>query len=140
MSETYEFEARYQQVTGAADAIRAIEEMVEFMTELNIRLDKIGWVLEEVQYLDEAFGQDYQQRVTGLREAIQNDVIIRLSSEGHLRPEWDIPDATDLFLINTTYGTWKELTRELGWTPTQYTQHANRLLKTALLTAPPTRT
>lgn len=136
MDETYEFEARYERVTAAADGVLALEEMVEFMTELNVRLDDIGWVLEEVQYLDEAFGQDYQRRVSGLREAIQTDVVSRLFDEGHLRPEWNISDASDLFLITTTYGTWRELTRELGWAPTQYARQASQLLKTALLITP----
>ena len=136
MHVTFQFEARYQRVTDAPDGIRAMEEMLEFMTELNMRLDKIGWVLEEVQYLDEAFGRDYRQRVSGLREAIRNDVITRLSDEGHLRPEWNIPEATDLFLISTTYGTWKELTREIGWAPLEYARNTIRILGTALLGNP----
>lgn len=138
MEETWDFETRYQQVTGAVDGVQGIDEMVAFMTQLNLRLDTVGWVLEEVQYLDEAFGRDYQRRVSGLREAIQNDVVRRLYDEGHLRPEWNISQATDLFLITTTHGTWKDLTRELAWTPLQYTQNASRLLKIALLTNPPT--
>lgn len=139
MEDTFDFGGRYQQVTEAADGVQAIEEMVEFLTELNSRLDRVGWVLEEVQYLDEAFGEDYRRRVTGLREAIRNDVISRLSDEGRLRPEWTLEQATDLFLITTTYGTWRELTRELGWTAHRYSRDAIQILNTALLTNPPSR-
>lgn len=133
MVETYEVQSLHQQVLDAPDGLTALERMVEFLGRLNERLDKISWVLEEAQHLDDAFGRDWRRRVVGLRDAIESDVITRLSEEQGLRPEWSISDATDLFLSVTTLGTWRELTRELGWTPRQYTENAIRLIRTSLV-------
>lgn len=136
MVESFEINQRYSEVTEAVDALTAMEKMVGFLGFMNERLDSIGWVLEEAQYLDEAFGEDYRRRVSGLRAAIETDTIIRLADEGLLRPEWSTSDATDLFLALTTLGTWRELTRELGWTPAEYEATTVRLLRTSLLRDP----
>lgn len=136
MVESFEINQRYSEVTEAVDALTAMEKMVGFLGFMNERLDSIGWVLEEAQYLDEAFGEDYRRRVSGLRAAIETDTIIRLADEGLLRPEWSTSDATDLFLALTTLGTWRELTRELGWTPAEYEATTLRLLRTSLLRDP----
>jgi hypothetical protein len=40
----------------------------------------------------------------------------------------------DLIYVITMPGAWRELTRELGWTAEQYTQHLTRLVQSALLT------
>lgn len=135
MVETYGVLRLHQQVVDAPDGPTAIARMVEFLGHMNEKLDTIGWVLEEAQHLDDAFGRDWRRRVIGLRDAIETDVIKPLSDEQALRPEWSISDATDLFLAVTTLGTWRELTRELGWTPQQYTKNAIRLIETSLLTA-----
>lgn len=133
MVETYELRERHQAVLDAPDGSTAIERMVEFLGELNEKLDSIGWVLEEAQHLDEAFGRDWRQRVVGIRDTIQTNVVARLDDEHSLRHEWTVSDATDLMLVVTTLGTWRELTRELSWTPAQYTENAVRLIKTSLL-------
>ena len=133
MVETFDVHSLHQQVIEAPDGRMAIERMVGFLGSLNGRLDTIGWVLEEAQHLDEAFGRDWRRRVIGLREAIETDVIKRLADEGSLRPEWSVSDAADLLLAVTTLGAWRELTRELGWTPEQYTENVTRLIETSLL-------
>lgn len=134
MVETYDVHRLHQRVLDARNGPTAIDRMVEFLGQLNEKLDTIGWVLEEAQHLDEAFGRDWRRRVAGLRESIESDVIARLSEEGTLRPEWSVSDATDLFLAITTLGTWRELTGELGWSRGQYTKNAIRIIRTALLT------
>ncbi len=133
MVDTFEVHTRHQKVIDAPEGIAAIERMVEFLGFMNERLDSIGWVLEEAQHLDEAFGADWRRRVTGLREAIENDVIRRLADEGSLRPEWSVAAAADLFVAVTTLGAWRELTRELGWTPEDFIANATHLIKTSLL-------
>ncbi len=133
MVETFEVHSRHQDVIDAPDGAAAIERMVEFLGFMNERLDSIGWVLEEAQHLDEAFGADWHRRVSGLREAIKHDVIERLDDEKSLRPEWSVDEAANLFLAITTLGAWRELTRELGWTPGGFTENATRLIRTSLL-------
>lgn len=136
MEASFELKNKHQQILRAASGLEALDRMVGFMAELNLRLDTIGWVFEEAQYLDDAFGRDYRRRVSGLREAIQDGVTARLAREGLMDQRWTVSDATDLFLATTTYGSWRDLTRELGWTTEQYTESVGRLLRTALLDDP----
>ncbi|HEY5578309.1 MAG TPA: TetR/AcrR family transcriptional regulator [Acidimicrobiia bacterium] len=133
MVESFDLHNRHAQVTEAPDGRAAIERMVDLLGFIDGQLDSIGWVLEEAQHLDEAFGEDWRHRVLGLRQTIERDVIARLDEEGALRPEWSVPDATDLMLAVTTLGTWRDLTRELGWRPREYTDNITRLLETSLL-------
>ena len=60
-------------------------------------------------------------------------MISRLDEEQSLRPEWSVSDASDLFLAITSLGSWRELTRELGWTSHQFKENATRLIETSLL-------
>jgi AcrR family transcriptional regulator len=133
MVERFEPQVRHQRVLEAPDGRTALREMVEFLGFMNEQLDSIGWVLEEAQHLDKAFGRDWRRRVVGMQDAIESGVVTRLSDEGSLRKEWSVPEATDLFVAITTLGAWRELTRELGWTPSQYVSNAVRLLETSLL-------
>jgi AcrR family transcriptional regulator len=133
MVETYDVQRFHAEVVDSPDGVTAVERMVEFLGRLNERLDKISWVLEEAQHLDAGFGRDWRRRVAGLRDSIESDVITRLEGEGSLRPEWSVPDATDLFLAITTLGTWRELTRELGWSPSEYMDNAARIILTSLV-------
>jgi hypothetical protein len=64
---------------------------------------------------------------------IEHEVIMRLSEEGSLKEGWSIEDATDLVLAVTTLGAWRELTRELRWTPEQYSENVTRLLINSLI-------
>jgi len=133
MVETFDVHARYRLVQEAPDGVTAIRALVDHLGFMNSKLDTIGWVLEEAQHLDQAFGQDWQRRVVGLREAIESDVIGRLVSEGSLRTPWSVTDAADLFLSVTTLGTWRDLTLGLGWTPEEYTNNITRILEAGLM-------
>ena len=133
MVETFDLTRRFAQVTEAPNGRAAAARMIDFLSSMNGRLDAIGWVLEEAQHLDEAFGRDWRRKTLGLREVIEDDVIMRLSEEGSLRDVWSIEDATDLVLAVTTLGTWRELTRELGWTPEQYSENVTRVLMNSLI-------
>lgn len=133
MIESFDLHRRYEEVTGAADGREALVRMVSFLATMNARLDTIGWVLEEAQHLDEEFGRDWKQRVTGVRGVIERDVVDRLASEGLLRSEWTTSDATDLIVALTTLGSWRELTRELGWNVDEYCSNVVRILETSLL-------
>lgn len=133
MVETFDVRRLHQRVLDSPNGPAALDRMVEFLGSLNQRLDTISWVLEEAQHLDDDFGRDWRRRVAGLRDSIETDVISRLAQEGKLRPSWSVSDATDLFLAVTTLGAWRELTRELGWSPAQYTDNTIRMVRTALL-------
>jgi AcrR family transcriptional regulator len=133
MVETFDLHQRHSLVVDASDGATALRRMVEFLGSMNQRLDSIGWVLEEAQFLDDAFGRDWRQRVAGLRAAIESEVISRLAHEGSLREGWEVSDAADLFIAVTTLGTWRDMTRELGWTPEQYIENVTRLLSQSLI-------
>lgn len=132
MVESFELRPRSDAVIEAADGRQAVERLVEFMAALNLHLDEIGWVLEEAQHLDEAFGRDWHNRTRGLRDFTLRHVARRLADEGSLRQPWTADDACDLILGLTNLGTWRTFVRDLDRSGEAYTEAITRMIRTSL--------
>ncbi|MEX2421766.1 MAG: hypothetical protein WD670_08115, partial [Actinomycetota bacterium] len=65
--------------------------------------------------------------------AAHRAIIQRIADDGRLADGWTIDAAADLFYTVTMQGPWRELTRELGWTPEQYAENMLRLFRRSLL-------
>lgn len=132
MQERFGLEQVYQKVVEAGSGSEALPLMVDFFGALNRGLDEAGWVLEEAQYLDEAFGEDWRGRSAALRGLV-TDLMVRLSEEKVLRKVWDIERATDLFSSLTSFGAWREFNRESGPGSTGWERRITDLVERALL-------
>jgi hypothetical protein len=97
------------------------------------KIDRVTQVLESSQYQDEALATAWRNRM-GRRQLHIRSIVERIAAEGRLAAGWSVDAAVDLIYVITMPGAWRELTRELGWTPEQYTQHLTRLVQSALLT------
>lgn len=65
--------------------------------------------------------------------AAHRAIIQRIADEGRLADGWTVDAAADVFYTVTMQGLWRELTRELGWTPEQYAENMLRLFRRSLL-------
>ena len=119
-------------VVGAPDGRMAVRRIVEFMYQLDSRLSEIGWLLEEAQHLDEAFGDDWRNRTRGLQGFIHDHVTGRLAADGLLRNPWVADDAADLILGLTDLGTWRTYVRDLGWSESDYTSKVTAMILSAI--------
>lgn len=132
MQEVFDIETVYNGVLESPTGVDALGLIAEFFTLLNSKLDSIGWVLEEAQYLDEGFGNDYREKAQGLRQTLHH-FASRLQDEGVLRVAWSVDGATDFLVALTTLGTWRDLTRDFNWTADEYRDRLLDWLRIALL-------
>ena len=71
------------------------------------------------------------------QDLLHYQIAERLERENHLATAWTARTAADIIYVVTMPGPWRELTRELGWTHDQYSDHIWGLLKRGLLVEDP---
>ncbi len=67
------------------------------------------------------------------RRQVHRKIVQRIAELGELADTWTNDTAADLFYAVTLPGPWRELTRELGWTGSQYVDGMTTMLSRALL-------
>lgn len=132
MVESFGLESLSQAVVAAPDGREAVARLVEFVYTLNLRLEEVGWVLEEAQHIDEAFGRDWRHRTKGLRDFIREKVVSRLAGEGVLGERWSVESASDLIIGLTNLGTWRIYVRDLGWSRRRYIESLTAMIVAGL--------
>lgn len=133
MPESLGFQQLLAHVFDAPTGAEAMERAVELHSSYHSKIDSVAQVLEAAQYEDEDLGAAWRNRMDASRAA-HRAIIQRIADEGHLADGWTVDTAGDLFYTMTMNGPWRELTRELGWTPEQYAENITRLLRRSLLT------
>ena len=119
-------------VLGAPTGAEALERMVKALSVFTSKIDSVAQVLEAAQYQDEALARAWRNRMHG-RRAHSLTIVQRIADEGRLAEGWTVDAAADLCYTVTMPGPWRELTRELGWTPEQYSENVTKLLRRSLL-------
>ena len=84
-------------------------------------------------YIGAGQGDESEKTYRSRSQAAHRAIIQRIADEGQLADGWTVDPAADLFYTVTMQGPWRELTRELGWTPEQYTENMLRLFRRSLL-------
>jgi AcrR family transcriptional regulator len=77
------------------------------------------------------------QRIQTEYHANQRAIVERLHERGHLRPELDVKQATDILWTINHPNTWQLLVVDRGWTPDQYEQWTGDLACAQLLAERP---
>jgi AcrR family transcriptional regulator len=95
-------------------------------------VDPVAVALEAAQYDEEALGAAWRDRMR-LRHQVQRRIVQRIAELGELADEWSLETAADLLYAMTLPGPWRELTREVGWSQSQYVDAMTALLSKALL-------
>lgn len=119
-----EIAVHVERVEQSASASERLRGLIEVLATLNGHVDRISSLFEEAQHLDEAFGRDWRNRVRGTRDYIRATVE-RVAADHGLSQGWDVENATDLVFAVTSLGTWRELTRDLGWSHQQFVHRAH---------------
>ena len=119
-------------IHGGATGVESLQRWIETMSWYTAKIDRVTEVLESSQYQDEALAAAWRDRM-GRRQQHIRSIVERIAAEGQLAEGWSVNAAVDLIYVVTMPGAWRELTRELGWTAEQYSQHLTRLIQAALL-------
>jgi AcrR family transcriptional regulator len=119
-------------IHGGATGVESLQRWIQTMSWYTAKIDRVTQVLESSQYQDEALAAAWRDRM-GRRQMHIRSIVERIAAEGQLAEGWSVDAAVELVYVITMPGAWRELTRELGWTAEQYTQHLTRLVQAALL-------
>lgn len=122
-----------ENVFGAPSGVEALRRWVETMSWYTAKIDRITEVLEASQYEDSDLATAWRNRMNRRQDLLHYQIAERLEREGHLAVGWSARIAAEIIYVVTMPGPWRELTRELGWTHTQYSDHIWGLLKRGLL-------
>ena len=120
-------------IHGGPTGVESLQRWIQTMSWYTAKIDRVTQVLESSQYQDEALAAAWRDRM-GRRQQHLRSIVERIAAEGRLAAGWSVDTAVELLYVVTMPGPWREFTRELGWTPEQYTQHLTRLVRSALLT------
>jgi AcrR family transcriptional regulator len=134
MPESLGFPELLAHVFAAESGIEMLRRAVALHSTYSAKIDSVAQVLEAAQYQDAALGAAWRDRMDRSRAA-HRAIIERIAGEGRLADGWTVDDAGDLFHTVTMQGPWRELTRELGWSPEQYAERMTNLLLDSLVTA-----
>lgn len=135
MQLAYGVHAMTERVTGARTPAQRLRRLVDLLATLNGHVDRVGWLFDEAQHLDEAFGRDWRNRARGVRAFIEQQVRA-VAEAGALDPRWDVAGATDFVFAVTSLGSWRELTRDLGLSNRAYLQRVRSWVVDLLLASP----
>jgi AcrR family transcriptional regulator len=132
MDETLGLGASLQHVFSAATGVEALERVVALHRTFNLRIDPIAQVLDAGQYDDQALGKAWRERLE-FRRSHHRQIIERIYEERKLPKQWSPEAAGDLLFAITLPAVWRELVRNLGWTPQQAEQAMSLLVRRAFV-------
>ena len=92
----------------------------------------VAQVLDAAQYDDQALGAAWRDRLK-FRQLTFGSMIRQLADNGELSDVWTVEDASDMLYAVAHFDTWRELTRQLGWSDDHYVNATTTLLSRALL-------
>jgi AcrR family transcriptional regulator len=119
-------------VFQAQSGIEVIARTMALHSEFSAAIDPVALILEAAQYEDEALGAAWRDRMR-FRHQVHRKIVERIAELGDLADTWTRDAAADLFYAVTLPGTWRELTREHGWTRDRYVDLMTTMLSRALL-------
>lgn len=114
--------------TGAEALIRWVQVVARYSP----TIDRVTEVLELGKGSDPALAAAWNDRMQRRRH-MALAIVTRLSDDGVLRPEWSVAEAAETAYVLMMPGPWRELTRVLGWSTSQYESAMIRVLATTLV-------
>lgn len=119
-------------VFGAPSGVESLRRWIETISWYTAKIDVVSYFLESAQYQDPALRAAHRNRMDR-RQDILRSIVERIAAEGDLAKGWDVGTAADLVYAITMPGTWRELTRELGWSHRRYAEHLTEMVERTLL-------
>ena len=123
---------RLRKYQTAIKGLEILEEYVAFWGNYIPEIYGLARALMLARETDEAAAIVWNDRMTALREGCRKtiDALIR---DGMLADAWSGDEAVDLFWTMLSVRNWEHLTIECGWTPRQYVDRMQKLLKRILV-------
>jgi AcrR family transcriptional regulator len=120
------------QVFQAQSGAEVIARTMALHSDFSAAIDPVALMLESAQYEDKALGAAWRDRMH-FRHQVHLKIVQRIVELGELADTWTHETAAELFYAVTLPGPWRELTREQGWTGSQYVDAMTTMLCRALL-------
>jgi AcrR family transcriptional regulator len=132
MDETLDLDQSLAHVRAAPTGAELLHRAMQLNTEFWDAVYPVAQVLEAAQYQDEALGVAWRDRMQ-LRRMAFATMVQQIADHGFLADEWTVKDASELLYAVAHFDTWRELTRQLGWTDGHYVEAMTQLLGRSLL-------
>lgn len=132
MDQTLELGEALAYVHAAPTGAELLERAMRLNTEFWTAVFPIARVLDAAQYDDEALGAAWRDRLE-FRQMTFGSMIRQLADNGELSEIWTVEDASEMLYAVAHFDTWRELTRQLGWTDDHYVSVMTTLVRRAFL-------
>lgn len=123
-------------VFSAPSGVESLRRWIETISWYTQKIDVVSYFLEAAQYQDAALRAAWRNRM-GRRQDMIRTIVDRIAEEGGLAEGWDPANVSDLVYAVTMPGAWRELCRELRWTPETYADRVHRMIEHAFLRGGP---
>ena len=132
MDKTLELGESLAHVHAAPTGAELLERAMRLNTEFWTAVFPVAQVLDAAQYDDQALGAAWRDRLK-FRQLTFGSMIRQLADNGELSDVWTVEDASDMLYAVAHFDTWREFTRQLGWSDDHYVNATTTLLSRALL-------
>jgi AcrR family transcriptional regulator len=123
---------RLQALNLAAGGPEVLDAYIEFWGNYIPEIYGLAKALLAVRETDEAASAAWDDRMQVLRQGWR-EVINCLKRDGKLAPHWKPEEAADAAWAMTSIAVWENLTRECGWSSTEYISRMQVILRQAFV-------
>lgn len=120
------------QMFASATGIEALDFMVDALSIFQAKVDHVTRALESAQYQDPSVAEAWRE-LMNTRRSHARAVVQRIADEGDLAECWDVETAATFFYMVAMPGPWRELVRNVGWSPNQWAERTKQLIHRGLL-------
>jgi AcrR family transcriptional regulator len=121
-------DARLRALNTAANATEVLEAYVDFWGNYIPEIYGLAKALLSVRDTDKAAATAWNDRMKVLRQGCR-EVMNCLIRDGCLAPQWKASEAADALWALTSITVWEDLTRECGWSTSEYVSRMKVALK-----------
>jgi AcrR family transcriptional regulator len=119
--------ADIQRMMSARTGVEMLEASVSMQARRNPAVWAVARALEAVRRTDAAAARAWQDRLHARLEGCRT-MILRLQTEGSLRPDLDPSIATDLLWTMTSLRMWEDLVLQREWPAEEYQRQITKVL------------
>ena len=132
LDEVSGLDERVKRFREANSGTEVLDAFVEFIGEHISRIYGVAKALMMVRHTDEAAAAAWADRMNSIRSGCRR-TIETIEHEGNLSPDWTVDEAVDLMWTMLSIENWERLTKECGWSVSEYVERVRRCLKKAIL-------
>lgn len=132
LDDVYGLDEEVRRFREARSGIEILETFVEFWGNYIPKIFGVAKALMELRERDDAAAAAWKDRMDSVRNGCRR-TIETIEHEGLLSNEWEIDEAVDLMWAMLSIENWVRLTKERGWSQTEYIARLTKALKRIVL-------